>query len=449
MNDSVQFQLASTKHDHPSISIGTLKFVLLCSILVMGLGSVFAPRRLTGKPAIFSLGNMMASGVLLSAGLVHQLADSAQTLNKPDSFPWAMFIAGLTFLLFMVAEESLHLVLGADNNNSNSHSNTNSNHSKNDDSNNHLNDPLKLHHALHGGISMDEKHSHTHTHANSNDRDDSNVHVPSIHTSVKSQQDAIYNHHHSNDAIPSSSEQQPLFQNIPFYTADACCSRMTISCSSGINGDTLNQSHHGPGNRRPSQFGSFLQSTKTHKEDPFMLTEHHHHDDHIEMHLHGSILASGILMLALSIHSILAGISIGIETQPESITGTAIAILAHKSFEGFCLGSSLVTAQLDHFPFLVLGISFSCATPLGIILGQILADHVSTGGTMIAVVQAIVAGTFLYIAIVEIGGKELLVCRQEMVDVNGGPQRQRQIEAAKLVCFVAGYLAMSALALAV
>lgn len=180
-----------------------------------------------------------------------------------------------------------------------------------------------------------------------------------------------------------------------------------------------------------------------------MLTEHHHHGNHIELHLHGSILASGILMLALSIHSILAGISIGIETQPDSITGTAIAILAHKSFEGFCLGSSLVTAQMDHFPFLVLGISFSCATPLGIILGQILAEHVSTDGTMIAVVQAIVAGTFLYIAIVEIGGKELLVCRQDTIDGDGNPQRQKLVEISKLICFVVGFLAMSALALAV
>ena len=183
-----------------------------------------------------------------------------------------------------------------------------------------------------------------------------------------------------------------------------------------------------------------------------MLTEHHHHDDHIALHLHGSIVASGILMVALSIHSILAGLSIGIETRERSIMGTAVAILAHKAFEGFCLGSSLVTAELDHFPFLIVGSLFSCATPLGIILGQLFItvwknddDPIDQGSggesTNIAIVQAIVAGTFLYIAIVEIAAKELLVCRHNVV----GKIAQR-IEIAKLACFVGGYVAMSALA---
>ena len=65
---------------HSVASIGTLKFVLTCCILTMGFLSVFAPRRLTGTPSIFSLGNMMASGVLLAAGLVHQLASSARKI---------------------------------------------------------------------------------------------------------------------------------------------------------------------------------------------------------------------------------------------------------------------------------------------------------------------------------------------------------------------------------
>lgn len=398
----------------------------------MGLVSVFAPRRLTGAPVVFSLGNMMASGVLLSAGLVHQLAESAAILNQPDSFPWAMFIAGLTFLTFMVVEESLHLFLGGVN--------------TEDD----LNNPLNLHHVLHG-----ESHSHNHQHhhnhrsliktnSSSDEKGDSS-HDQSFHLP---NEPSLEMENRPTEESRFTSEHQPLLRNVSVYTADACCSRMhTISCSTIVHADVLNHSNHSTNTRRASQLGSFLQSTKTHKEDPFVLTEHHHHNEHIDLHLHGSILASGILMLALSIHSILAGLSIGIETKADSITGTAIAILAHKSFEGFCLGSSLVNAKIDHVPFLVLGISFSCATPMGILLGQILTDHVSTGGDMIAIVQAVVAGTFLYIAIVEIGGKELLVCRQELVE--GNPQAQKLVEIAKLVCFVFGYLAMSALALAV
>jgi zinc transporter ZupT len=451
--------------DHDESSVGTLKFVLTCCILAMGFLSVFAPRRLTGKPAIFSLGNMMASGVLLAAGLVHQLADSAQILNKPERFPWAMFIAGFTFLMFMVVEESIHLMLGE-----------------------HGQD---LHDMMHGGggggggggatsngkgggdshnnhshqHSHQHSHSHSHQHApSSSDDDDEGNHSFSLPTNSKHLVDNDYN---TMDGEVVSSELQPLAvhrHSASTVGPDGSCARLNMSCSTivptaatapfvlsahsnhSMNANTTNTS------RRPSQFGSFLQSNKSHKEDPFMLTEHHHHDDHIDLHLHGSILASGILMMALSIHSILAGISIGIETQADSITGTAIAILAHKSFEGFCLGSSLVTAQLDHFPFMVLGISFSLATPLGIVLGQLLIDvwidNMSgpRGDATIAVIQAIVAGTFLYIAIVEIGAKELLACRHEVVENDASGKGQQRYEAAKLACFVIGFLAMSSLA---
>lgn len=472
--------LESQRGDAHQSSIGTLKFILTCCILAMGFLSVFAPRHLAGTPAIFSLGNMMASGVLLAAGLVHQLADSAQILNQPDHFPWAMFIAGFTFLLFMVVEESLHLALGE--------------HGHDIDPKN----PLNLHGMMHGGgggtrgqkqhhhsHSHSHSHQHSHHHGNSNsqssdddgggdnDEDNPNDHSFSLSTMSK-QADQL----DKDEERPNPTELQPFLPHSAVYeysstaasvTHDGSCARMNISCSTIVSnlaplgnsshhqGLPTHSSTHSHQSRRPSQFGSFLQSNKSHSEDPFVLTEHHHHDDHIDLHLHGSILASGILMVALSIHSILAGISIGIETQPESITGTAVAILAHKSFEGFALGSSLVTAQLDRVPFLVLGISFACATPLGIILGQLLIDvwinKVSgpRGDTTIAIVQAIVAGTFLYIAIVEIGAKELLVCRHEIVDENGkkkagSPQR---IEALKLGCFVVGFLAMSALAVVI
>lgn len=159
-------------------------------------------------------------------------------------------------------------------------------------------------------------------------------------------------------------------------------------------------------------------------------------------------------MVALSIHSILAGVSIGIESSPEAIASTAIAILAHKSFEGFCLGSSLVSAQVKPMPFWILGVTFACATPLGIIIGQIAMHHFISPyssttsddqhGNAVAIIQAIVAGTFLYIAIVEIGAKELLACRH--TEREHGSSWQKQIDAAKLVCFVFGFLIMSALA---
>ena len=64
----------------------------------------------------------------------------------------------------------------------------------------------------------------------------------------------------------------------------------------------------------------------------------------------------------------------------------------------------------------------------------------------IAVTQAIVAGTFLYVSIMEVGMKELLICRHN----DGGPLRvslsQKQLEALKLASMLVGFLGMSYLA---
>ena len=434
----------------------------------MGVGSVFAPRTLTGTPYIFSLGNMMASGVLLSAGLVHQLADSAATLNHPNRFPWAMFLCGLTFLAFMVLEESLHLLLGGGEEGEDHHVHHNDhNDEDHQHHHHHPSNALALHEMMHGGKFVVPTTAHRHApHHGKESPTDNNC------TADETQR-----------LVPPT----PTETSAPSHGGTSCCSHLPTSCqtkpaersrSSSRSSSNHNHNHNHTHQHQHQhqhqqrQFGSFLQSTKSHKEDPYQLQEHHHHDDHIDLHLHGSILASGILMLALSIHSILAGVSIGIDKDWNSLTGTAIAILAHKSFEGFCLGSSMVNAQLDHRPYLIMGILFSVATPLGIFIGRLVLmeeefspkDSPGGGGTMtIAVVQAVVAGTFLYIAIVEIGTKELLACRHELspTDDNdddnehkGGKgstptnlkARKIRMEGAKLVCFVMGFLAMSALA---
>ena len=102
------------------------------------------------------------------------------------------------------------------------------------------------------------------------------------------------------------------------------------------------------------------------------------------------------------------------------------------------------------------------ATPSGIWIGQVMTriwsiipqeeededtDENTTNNHSIAIatVKAMVAGTFLYIAIVEIGSKELLACRHG--DGDHGSKRQKQLDVAKLICFVVGFLMMSGLAL--
>ena len=177
--------------------------------------------------------------------------------------------------------------------------------------------------------------------------------------------------------------------------------------------------------------------------------------------------ASLPLLLALSIHSLLAGLSVGVSSGIESVASTTIAIVSHKLFAGYSLGCSMVSARLSWRRQLYLGMVFACATPLGIVAGMIIllskdrdgADYsVYNYELFVAVIQAVVAGTFLYVSIVEVGMKEFLVCEQNpcplFVEREWGREETKMdqragvayIETAKLMAFLVGFLAMSSLA---
>ena len=103
----------SISERHPHLAL--IKVILAALIFLLGLVSVLAPQRLASKEGAqhwFSLGNMAASGILLSGGLVHMLAESSEILDTGD-FPISNFVAGLTFIGFMVLEESMHLIFMA------------------------------------------------------------------------------------------------------------------------------------------------------------------------------------------------------------------------------------------------------------------------------------------------------------------------------------------------
>ena len=53
----------------------------------------------------FPIGEALANGVFLGAGLIHMLSRSASEFSTLGfSFPWAFFICGVTFLFFLLSE---------------------------------------------------------------------------------------------------------------------------------------------------------------------------------------------------------------------------------------------------------------------------------------------------------------------------------------------------------
>jgi hypothetical protein len=117
-----------------------------------------------------------------------------------------------------------------------------------------------------------------------------------------------------------------------------------------------------------------------------------------------------VLLIALSFHSIVAGMALGIaENAFESLL---IAILAHKGFAAFALSHSFVQSRNEEgsMTFSNCQIAgwmgfFACTTPVGILIGTGIRTEIDN--TTTAVLTAVASGTFLFVGIVEIASKEV------------------------------------------
>lgn len=117
---------------------------------------------------------------------------------------------------------------------------------------------------------------------------------------------------------------------------------------------------------------------------------------------------SRTLLISLSIHSVLAGLALGIESTMSDAAVVLIALLAHKGIAAFALGNSFAASALGrgHIRFSL--VLFACMTPLGVALGAV--TNQAAGSSSIPILEpifnALAAGTFLYIASLDILGRE-------------------------------------------
>lgn len=111
-----------------------------------------------------------------------------------------------------------------------------------------------------------------------------------------------------------------------------------------------------------------------------------------------------ILAFVLSVHSIIAGISLGLETTLLSAIALFIAIIAHKGAAAFSLGVSLRQNQFSAYRHLTMVAVFAIMTPVGLALGTAFSHSLSnqSAAGYEALFDALASGTFLYIAVVDI-----------------------------------------------
>lgn len=133
-----------------------------------------------------------------------------------------------------------------------------------------------------------------------------------------------------------------------------------------------------------------------------------------------------VLLVALSIHEILEGFSIGALDDPS--WGLFFAILFHKIVESFAVGAAFVRAGTSKVVFWTFMLIYGVTLSLGIAIGLAAA---TTGSTTTGIVLALSAGSFLFIATVEILSEEF-----------GQKAQQRWMRFSALV---AGFLLMALL----
>lgn len=115
-----------------------------------------------------------------------------------------------------------------------------------------------------------------------------------------------------------------------------------------------------------------------------------------------------VLLLLLSVHSIIAGLSLGLESHAATAIILALGILLHKGSEAFALMVSAISAGFaENRRNALLGF-FVAMTPAGILAGMLGASILHGDGAALVEgsFNALAAGTFIYIAILDIIDEE-------------------------------------------
>ena len=97
----------------------------------------------------------------------------------------------------------------------------------------------------------------------------------------------------------------------------------------------------------------------------------------------------------LSVHSLLAGIALGLSPNIAMTIVVLIALLAHKSAASFALSRLITKSRFAKFPGILLFVVFAVMAPIGILLGMNI--HLGGNNFVEAIFLSIAAGTFLYL----------------------------------------------------
>ena len=116
-----------------------------------------------------------------------------------------------------------------------------------------------------------------------------------------------------------------------------------------------------------------------------------------------------VLLVVLSIHSIIAGIALGLQPEFAHSVLVMLGILFHKGSAAFALMVSAQTSGADRQRLTVILTVFVLMTPLGIVLGTASSGYLEGSTAMLfeGAFSALAAGTFIYVAVLDVIDSEM------------------------------------------
>ncbi len=130
----------------------------------------------------------------------------------------------------------------------------------------------------------------------------------------------------------------------------------------------------------------------------------------------GTMTAAVVLLIVLSVHSVILGVALGAQRALGAAMVVFLAVITHKSVAGFALGVGYLRSNFPWRRALPRLTTFALMTPLGILMGTAVGAALSSGPGQLfeATFDSIGAGTFLYIAALDIIRSEFDVPRDRL-----------------------------------
>lgn len=148
---------------------------------------------------------------------------------------------------------------------------------------------------------------------------------------------------------------------------------------------------------------------------------------------------SGIIgmLTALSIHSLLEGLAIGVQDTTPKVMILFAAVISHKIIVAFCLGAELNAYRGFRFHFAAI-VVFSAGSVLGILIGMGLVDLNSVSQSkFLPVLQGLAGGTLLYVCLCEI------LLREK--SLSNHSQLKRTVGLLQFLAFSTGFTVMTSM----